>query len=85
MRSILAGAAVLVSAFLFSGRDANAQGWCVYYDEFTYSCGFTSFRQCQATAFGGGGFCRRDAREGYNEGRLYRERRSPRYRDRDWR
>ena len=43
-------------------NDAKAQGkywpWCIYYDAWSYNCGFASLQQCLATAIGGGGECR---------------------------
>lgn len=81
MRTLMA-LAILTAALAFSGREAQAR-WCVYYDAYTYTCGFVSFQQCQATAFGGGGFCRRDPYAASNEGRDDREPRVRRSRDRD--
>ncbi len=41
-----------------SPTEAREYPWCVFYDSSTYNCGFTSYNQCQQTAFGNGGFCR---------------------------
>jgi Protein of unknown function (DUF3551) len=41
-----------------SGTSAHAGSWCVFYDFSTYNCGFHSYQQCYATAFGNGGWCR---------------------------
>jgi hypothetical protein len=41
-----------------SGSNAQAGSWCVFYDFSTYNCGFHSYAQCHATAFGAGGWCR---------------------------
>jgi len=58
IRLALAAAALSIAA----GGSAQAQGtywpWCVYYDAWTYNCGFASLRQCLATASGAGGACR---------------------------
>jgi hypothetical protein len=42
-------------------RNASAEKyypWCAWYDEWTYSCGFTTLEQCRATISGVGGMCR---------------------------
>ena len=31
---------------------AHAGPWCVYYDAYTYNCGFQTFAQCLATSSG---------------------------------
>jgi hypothetical protein len=41
---------------------AQAQGrtigaWCLFYDPYTYNCGFATLQQCRATAHGVGGRC----------------------------
>ena len=82
MRTLLAFG-VLAAAMSLTSRDAQAARWCVYYDAYTYTCGFTSFQQCQATAFGAGGFCRRDPYAAPNEGQNYPVQRGRRSRDRD--
>jgi hypothetical protein len=52
--------AILAGVLAITTGGAHAQGWCVYYDAYTYTCGFTSYGQCMATASGGGGLCRPD-------------------------
>ena len=85
MRPLLA-LAVLIAALTLTGRDAHAR-WCAFYDEYTYTCGFTSFEQCLATISGVGGTCRRDPfiQPGPSEGRRDQERRGRSNRDRDYR
>lgn len=60
-RSVMLAIAVAVSSLSTLG-DAKAQGkhwpWCVYYDAWTYNCGFVGLQQCLATAIGAGGVCR---------------------------
>ena len=61
VRSGLAGLGVLALTALAGGgspAEARSYPWCVFYDPSTYNCGFTSYEQCQRTAFGSGGFCR---------------------------
>src|SRR4051794_39398758 len=61
---LLLSLAVLLAALAADARTgANAAPWCAYYDEFTYSCGFSTFQQCLATISGVGGVCRRNPRE----------------------
>ena len=53
--------ALMVAASSFAPRGANAETyypWCAYYSAWSYSCGFTTFRQCLATISGAGGACR---------------------------
>lgn len=45
---------------------AEAAEWCVWYDAYTYNCGFHTLAQCRATASGGdsAAYCARNvARE----------------------
>ena len=62
MRSLLVLA--VVAAALSNAGSAQAQGkywpWCVYYDAWSYNCGFASFEQCLATARPEGGFCKQN-------------------------
>lgn len=55
-------AIVIVTLVCGLADGAKAQGkywpWCVYYDAWTYNCGFVSLQQCLATAIGAGGACR---------------------------
>jgi hypothetical protein len=81
MRTLLT-LGLLAAAATFTGREAQAN-WCVYYDAYTYNCGFSSLRQCQATSLGGGGQCRRDPYAVSSEGRDGRESRTGRSRERD--
>jgi hypothetical protein len=53
--SALAGLTLIAAA-----TGAQAGSWCAWYDPYTYNCGFNSFEQCQATAFGNGGWCSRN-------------------------
>jgi hypothetical protein len=60
MRSLVI-LAILAGGLAFGGSTAHAQGgWCVDYDAYTHTCGFTSYGQCMATASGNGGYCRPD-------------------------
>jgi hypothetical protein len=62
MRRSVMFAIVVAVPSLWAHGDASAQGrywpWCVYYDAWTYNCGFVSLPQCLATAIGAGGACR---------------------------
>jgi hypothetical protein len=71
MRFVLAVGILLAALAIDARRNVHAAGWCAYYDEWTYNCGFTSFQQCLATISGVGGICRRDphARPGSDERR----------------
>jgi Protein of unknown function (DUF3551) len=51
---------ILIILLAIDARREAAARWCVYYDPYTYTCGFVSFNQCLATVTGVGGFCRRD-------------------------
>jgi hypothetical protein len=70
----LMGAIALL--FLVGGTATSAQAgsWCVFYDPSTYNCGFHSYQQCYATAFGNGGWCRPNFFEGYGGGQPSRKR-----------
>jgi len=49
-----------------TGSSARAEGsWCAFYDFSTYNCGFYSYEQCYATAFGNGASCRPNFFRGY--------------------
>ena len=39
----------------FGGASSGA--WCLFYDPYTYNCGFATLEQCRATAHGVGGRC----------------------------
>jgi hypothetical protein len=54
---VIGAAAILLASDATSGAHAR---WCAWYDAYTYTCGFQSFGQCQATVQGAGGYCRRD-------------------------
>ena len=68
MRIVLAICAFATVFAFDAGQGARAQ-WCAYYDAYTYTCGFRTFRQCLATISGVGGSCRPD----------YRARETPRH------
>ena len=60
MRYVIVIALVVVASSVVP-RGAHAETyypWCAYYSAWSYSCGFTSFRQCLATVSGVGGACR---------------------------
>ena len=66
----LAGRIALLLLVVGTGSSARADGsWCVFYDQSTYNCGFYSYEQCYATAFGAGGHCRPNFFQGYGNGR----------------
>jgi Protein of unknown function (DUF3551) len=58
----LALAFVVGPILAFSG-DAHAGAWCAWYDPYTYNCGFNTFKQCQETVLGAGGYCARNVYE----------------------
>jgi hypothetical protein len=66
MRKLI-GAAALLFLLAGTGTSAHAGSWCVFYDASTYNCGFHSYQQCYATAFGSG-WCRPNFFEGYGRG-----------------
>ncbi|MBN8921260.1 MAG: DUF3551 domain-containing protein [Rhizobiales bacterium] len=68
MRYALIFALALAATALASPRGARAQGWCAWYDPYTYNCGFQTFQQCLETVRGVGGECRRDV-QGYDRPR----------------
>jgi len=39
----------------FGGESSGA--WCLFYDPYTYNCGFYTLQQCLASASGAGGQC----------------------------
>jgi len=41
--------------FRFGGERSGA--WCLFYDPWTYDCGFATLQQCLATSSGVGGQC----------------------------
>lgn len=51
--AVLAGAAHAKPRF--GGEQSGA--WCVFYDPYTYNCGFATLQQCLATTSGVGGAC----------------------------
>ena len=55
---------ILVALVAIDARREAVAQWCVYYDPYTYTCGFVSFNQGMGTAHGNGGFCRRDPYSG---------------------
>lgn len=60
MLTLIALAALALS--LDASHDTHAQGrtlgaWCLFYDPYTYNCGFATLEQCRATAHGVGGRC----------------------------
>lgn len=59
MRFLLISALSAVVLAAATSREAAAQ-WCAFYDEYTYTCGFKSVRQCLDTISGIGGECRPD-------------------------
>ncbi|MGD9844501.1 MAG: DUF3551 domain-containing protein [Variibacter sp.] len=62
MRYAVSIAAIAAASVFHAPGAARADPWCAYYDAYTYTCGFTSFRQCLATVSGTGGDCRPDYR-----------------------
>jgi hypothetical protein len=79
---------LIVAAFAGCGAlslptSARAEPWCAYYDAYTYTCGFTSFEQCLATARGAGGECRPDYRAAAEQRTRADGRRSRQRRERD--
>ncbi len=62
----LAMASVMLAAFVLGSGTASAAPWCTEYGGGKGSgtnCGFYSYQQCMANAWGNGGFCRRNAFE----------------------
>jgi len=54
--ALLAGAAhAQPREFRFGGSDSAA--WCLFFDPYTYNCGFATLEQCVATREGVGGRC----------------------------
>jgi hypothetical protein len=53
MGALLAGAAQAQARF----GGAHSGAWCVFYDPYTYNCGFATLQQCLATTSGVGGAC----------------------------
>jgi hypothetical protein len=41
--------------YRFGGARSGA--WCLFYDPYTYDCGFATLQQCLATSSGAGGQC----------------------------
>jgi hypothetical protein len=52
---VLAPSAQAQSHFRFGGARSGA--WCLFYDPWTYDCGFATLQQCLATSSGVGGQC----------------------------
>jgi Protein of unknown function (DUF3551) len=62
----LATAAILLATLVLGTESASAAPWCTEYGGARgggSNCGFYSFEQCMANAWGNGGFCRRNAFE----------------------
>ncbi len=62
----LAMASVMLAAFVLGSGTASAAPWCTEYGGGKgggTNCGFYSYQQCMANAWGNGGFCRRNAFE----------------------
>jgi Protein of unknown function (DUF3551) len=53
--SMFAPAGHAQSQFRFGGARSGA--WCLFYDPWTYDCGFATLQQCLATWNGVGGQC----------------------------
>ena len=64
MRHVLIAGALAFAAIAQTGSAAQAREypWCARYDWTTYNCGFVSYQQCMATAFGSGGYCEQNPR-----------------------
>ncbi len=64
MRYVFAIVAVAAAMLTMDSRPSAAQQypWCAYYSgrSGSYNCGFVSFKQCQATVSGIGGYCQRN-------------------------
>ena len=59
-------ASILLGTFVLGTGTAGAAPWCTEYGgsgRGGSNCGFYSFEQCMANAWGNGGFCRRNAFE----------------------
>ena len=59
-------ASILLTALVLGTDAAPAAPWCTEYGgsgRGGSNCGFYSFEQCMANAWGNGGFCRRNAFE----------------------
>ena len=61
----LAAVSVIFAVLLLGGKAAHAAPWCAQYGGGGggTNCGFYSFEECMANAWGNGGFCRRNAFE----------------------
>jgi len=53
--ALSAGAAHAQPQPRFGGAGSGA--WCLFYDPYTYDCGFATLQQCLATSSGAGGAC----------------------------
>jgi uncharacterized protein DUF3551 len=63
MRHVFLAGALAFVALTPTGAAAERQyPWCARYDWSTYNCGFVSYQQCMATAFGSGGYCEQNPR-----------------------
>ena len=55
MLLIVVGAGTAHAQHRFGGADSGA--WCLFYDPYTYNCGFATVQQCHASRQGVGGRC----------------------------
>jgi hypothetical protein len=53
--TIVAGAGAAHAQNRFGGAESGA--WCLFYDPYTYNCGFATVQQCNASREGVGGRC----------------------------
>ena len=65
MRALTLLGAAALTFMLSGGGPAEAAAWCAYYTGGRFgpggtNCGFYSFEQCMANAWGNGGFCRQN-------------------------
>jgi hypothetical protein len=64
MRMTAAMFCAVITLLIGRPESANAGPWCVYYDPWTYNCGFQTLAQCRATSFADpGAYCSPNYRE----------------------
>ena len=75
--SVVLGAAAIAAATLIGGpSEAKAGSWCITSQDGGINCGFSSYRQCQASARGNSvDTCQRNHRAGYGARAQYRRHR----------
>lgn len=57
MRSMIGGLAAALAGLALSSSAAGAAAWCLWYNAYTYNCGFYTFESCLYTARPEGAFC----------------------------